>query len=184
MEGSSSAGWILDPTPTWSELLGKDVTLAENITDPHLPCEQVQEIYGQPLPIPIEIGNVVRYVQVVYYILNFMLGVFLNLFVIVLTLHFKRLQNVTFLLGLQVCVGDMINAAIVFSSSAASAFSGRFAFPGLCSILGFVIFFLSLARTYLMTVLVVDRFCTVLCHSGFNDSGLEWSCLCLLVPGC
>ena len=34
------------------------------------------------------IENEVRYIQVVYYILNFMLGVFLTLFVIVLTLHF------------------------------------------------------------------------------------------------
>ena len=189
MEGSESGDWIIGTTvniQTLSEVTGNNRTLIENVTDPHLPCEQIKEVFGQPLPIPVSVENVLRYIQVLYYILNFVLGVFLNLFIIVLTLSFKRLQNVTFLLGLQVCVNDMINATISFPLIAANVISGRFVFPGLCSVFGFAVFFLGLARTYLMFVLVLAMidFALSSCHSGINDTGLEWFYLCLLVPGC
>ena len=90
-----------------------------------------------------------------------MLGVLINLFVIVLTLRFKQLRNVTFLLGFQVCIGDMLNGAITLPTTATNAIADRFVFIGLCSVLGFATFFLGHARTYLMFVLVLDRFCTV-----------------------
>lgn len=161
MEGSGSASWTFVNAQTWIEVMGNDATLMENITDSHLPCEQIQEVFGQPLPIPISIENVLRYIQALYYVFNLVLGVFLNLFVIVLTLRFKRLQNVTFLLGFQVCVGDMLNSVITLPTSAANAIAGRFVLTGLCSLFGFGQFFLSLTRTYLMFVLVFDRFCTI-----------------------
>ena len=136
-------------------------TSTENVTDTQLTCEQIQEQFGQPLPIPINIQAILRCVQAVYYIINLVLGVFINLFVIVLTLRFKKLQNITFLLGLQVCFGDMLNGAIILPATAANAIAGQFLFPGLCSVFGFAIFFLGHARTYLMLVLVLDRFCNV-----------------------
>ena len=102
------------------------------------------------------------HVQAIYYSIYFILGVLLNHFVTVLILCYRKLQTVTFSLTLQVCVGDMINSAIVFLTSAANATVGHYVFTGLCSIFGFVAFFLGLARFYLMFVLVLDRFCTVL----------------------
>ena len=173
MKGSGSASWIYDTlistnVHTLSEEIGNDTTMIENIMDPHLTCEQIQEVFGQPLPIPVNTQNVLRYVQAIYYIFNLVFGVSLNLFMIVLTLCFKKLQNVTFILGLQVCVGNMINAAISFPSSATNAIGGHFVFTGLCSMFGFVVFFLSLARTYLMFVLVLDRFCTVFMPFWFH----------------
>ena len=127
----------------------------------NLTCEELQVEFGSPLPLPIHVANVLRYVQAVYYFIYFLLGVFLNLLVTVLILRYKKLQTVTYTLALQVCVGDMINSAIVFPTSAVNAIVGHFVFTGLCSIFGFVAFFLGLARFYLMFVLVLDRFCTV-----------------------
>ncbi len=124
-------------------------------------CEQIQEVYGQPVSIEVNIQNVLRYVQALYYIINLFLGVFINLFVIVLALRFKKLQNITFLLGLQVCISDMLNGAIFLPTSATNAIADRFVFTGLCSVFGFALFFLGHARTYLMLVLVLDRFSTV-----------------------
>ena len=103
-----------------------------------------------------------RYIQALCYnIINLCFGLFINLFVIVLTLHFKKLQNITFLLGLQVCISDMLNGAIFLPTSATNAIADCFVFTGLCSVFGFALFFLGHARTYLMFVLVLDRFFTV-----------------------
>ena len=140
----------------------------ENITNlmsvdvaTNLSCEELQEEFGSPLPLPIHVANVVRYIQAVFYIIYFLLGVPLNLFVTLLILRYKKLQTVTFTLALQVCIGDMINAAIVFPTSAVNAIAGRYVFTGLCSTFGFLTFFLGLARFYLMFVFVLDRFCTI-----------------------
>ena len=106
-------------------------------------------------------ANAIRYIQVAYYLICLPFGVLLNLFVTVTILHNKKLQNVTFALALQVCAGDMIDAAIVFPTSAASAIADRFVFIGFCTTIGFAVFFLRLVRIYLMLVLVLDRFCSV-----------------------
>ena len=94
MEGSEAASWRYDTlistnVHTLSEEIGNDTTMIENIMDPHLTCEQIQEVFGQPLPIPVNIENVLRYIQAIYYIFNLVFGVSLNLFMIVLTLYFK-----------------------------------------------------------------------------------------------
>ena len=139
---------------SFNDLMSKDVTT-------NLSCEELQEEFGSPLPLPIHVANVLQYVQAVFYIIFFLFGVPLNLFVTVLILRYKKLQTVTFALALQVCAGDMINAAIIFPTSTVNAIAGRYVFTGLCSTFGFLTFFLSLARTYLMFVFVLDRFCTV-----------------------
>ena len=126
-----------------------------------LTCEELQVEFGSPLPLPLNVATVLRYVQAVYYLIYFILGVLLNVFVTVLILRYKKLRNVTFILALQVCVGDMINSAIVFPTSAVNAVVGHYVFTGLCSTFGFIAFFLGIARFYLMFVLVLDRFCTV-----------------------
>lgn len=166
MEGSSSSNWIFDTImnaqiSSDSEVMSINTTLIENATDTYLTCEQIQEVYGQPLPIEVSVENVLRYVQALYYIINLVLGVLFNLFVMVLTLRFKKLQNITFLLGFQVCFGDMLNGVITLPATAINAIAGRFVFTGFCSVFGFALFFLGHARTYLMFVLVLDRFFTV-----------------------
>ena len=160
MDGSGSSNWTFSDmyVQTSSEMLGIST---ENVSGIQLTCEEIQEQFGQLLPIPVNVETVLRYIQAVYYINNFVFGVLLNLLVIVLTLRFKKLQNVTFLLGVQVCIGMMLNGTIFLPTAAANAIAGRFVFTGLCSLFGFALFFLGHARTYLMFVLVFDRFCTV-----------------------
>ena len=111
--------------------------------------------------LSIDIANVLRYIQIVYYISSFPFGVFLNLFVALLILCSKRLQSITFLLALQVSAGDLVNASIIFPTSAANAIVNPYVFTGLCATIGFIIFYLRIARICLMFALVLDRFCAV-----------------------
>ena len=126
-----------------------------------LTCEQRQYEFGFPLPLDTNVANVLRYIQVAYYFISFPFGFFLNLLVTGLIVHNKKLQNTTFILALQVCAGDMINAAIVYPTSAANAIADRYVFTGFCTTIGFFLFFLRIVRIYLMLVLVLDRFCSV-----------------------
>ena len=126
-----------------------------------LTCEQRQYEFGFPLPLATNVANVLRYMQVAYYLISFPFGFFLNLLVTVLIVHSKKLQNATFILALQVCAGDMINAAIVYPTSAANAIADHYVFTGFCTTIGFFLFFLRIVRIYLMLVLVLDRFCSV-----------------------
>ena len=154
-------------TQGWSGMVSSFTTLLpENDTTPTdleaaLTCAQRQYEFGSPLPIPTNVANVLRYIQVAYYVICLPFGVLLNLFVTVIILRNKNLQNITFILALQVCVGDMINAAIVFPTSAANAIADRYVFTGFCTTIGFAVFYLRIVRIYLMLVLVLDRFCSV-----------------------
>ena len=154
MEESGSASWIFDTASAWSEVMGNDTTLIENVTVSHL---QMQEVFGQPLPIPESVENVLRRIQALYYIFNLVLGVFLNLLVIVLTFTLKGYKTLHSCL-----VFRCVLVTCTLPTSAANAIAGRFVLTGLCSLFGFGQFFLGLARTYLMFVLVFDRFCTVI----------------------
>ena len=165
MDGSGN--WTIDIqfTESESEMMSNFTSIAftENgtIYELNLTCEQIQEEVGMPLQLPMDAANVLRYIQGAYYIASFPIGVFLNLFVILLISYFKSLQNITYILALQVSVGDLLNAVTFFPTSAANAIAGRYVFTGLCSTIGFILFYLSLVRIYLMFVLVLDRFCTV-----------------------
>jgi hypothetical protein len=166
MEGSGSGNWTLNATysiQTLSEMnsIRNDITSTHNVTDIQLTCEEITGQFGESLLIPLNVETALRYIQAVYYIIIFVVGVSINVFVVALSLCFKKLQNVTFLLGLQVCVGDMLNAVITLPSSTANAIANRFVFTGSCSVFGLALFSLGLARTYLMFVLVLDRFCNV-----------------------
>ena len=138
-----------------------NATFTGNETVIELSCQERQVEFGFPLPISDTAAITLRYIQVIYYLVSFPLGVFLNLFVVLLILRFKKLQNVTFILAVQVSVGDLINAAIVYPTSAANAIADRYVFTGLCTTIGFVVFYLRIVRIYLMFVLVLDRFLTV-----------------------
>ena len=177
MAGSGS-GLLEDfmSTTGWSEMMGSNTTtLIENFTSMmdnytastamadqvQLTCEQRQMEFGFPLPLAPNIAVVLRYMQITFYFVCLPFGVFLNLFVTVLILQNKKLQNVPFFLALQVCAGDLFNAAIIFPTSAANAIADRYVFTGFCTTIGFAVFYLRIVRIYLMLVLVLDRFCNV-----------------------
>ena len=134
---------------------GMEMLLEDNETS--VTCEQ-NLVEGFPFPAPVTTANIVRYIQIVYYIATFPIGVLLNTFVIFIILRFKQLHSVTFYLALQITITNLVNAVIIFPSSAANAIANRFIFTGLCPILGFIITFLRLARNAQMFVLVADRF--------------------------
>ena len=167
MDGSGSGTVDFMSTQGWSGMISNYTTLLlENDTtstaaQASLTCEQQQYEFGFSLPLASNVANVLRYMQVAYYLICFPFGFFLNLFVTVLIVRNKKLHNVTFILALQVCVGDMINAAIVFPTSAANAIADRYVFTGFCTTIGFALFYLRIVRIYLMLVLVLDRFCSV-----------------------
>ena len=75
-----------------AQTLSNDTILIEIATDTNLTCEQIQEVYGQPLSIEVNVENVLRYVQALYYIINLCFGVFVNLFVIVRLLFALRIS--------------------------------------------------------------------------------------------
>ena len=132
-----------------------------------LTCEELQVEFGSPLPLPLNVATVLRYVQAVYYLIYFILGVLLNVFVTVLILRYKKLRNVTFILALQVCVGDMINSAIVFPTSAVNAVVGHYVFTGLCSNFRFYRF--------------LPRYCKILPHVCASSRSFLHCFLALLV---
>ena len=133
----------------------------DNETALGITCEQRQMDFGSPLALTLYTANVLRYMQITYYIICFPFGVSLNVFALLLILRFKRLQNVTFALAFQVSSSDLINATLIFPTSAANAISDRYVFTGLCTAIGIAVFHLRIARIYLMFVLALDRFLTV-----------------------
>ena len=163
-----SVSEVMEGLGTWSPhvLAGNgskedNLTIADNVTSPNLTCQEIQTEVGVPLQLSASVAGILRYSQIVYFIAILLFGVLMNAFVIVLVARFKRLKNATFYLALQVIVVDLINALIIFPSSAANAAAKRNVFIPLCSTLGFVILFLQATRTFIMFVLVVDRFCSV-----------------------
>lgn len=136
-------------------------SMDDNETMLGITCERRQTEFGSPLSLTLYTANVLRYIQIAYYIICFPLGVSLNAFILLLILRFKRLQNVTFVLAFQVSSSDLINATLIFPTSAANAITDRYVFTGLCTAIGIVVFHLRIARIYLMFVLALDRFLTV-----------------------
>ena len=157
----------MDGSGTWPQYLlagsgsKEDVSIADNGTSLALTCQQIKNEVGIPLPLSAAVVDGLRYSQIFYYIVGLLFGVLMNSLVIVVVVRFKRLKTATFYLALQVIIVDLINALIIFPSSAANAIAKRNIFTKLCSVLGFAVFFLRAIRTIIMSVLVVDRFCSV-----------------------
>ena len=125
---------------------------------PGLVCNQEQ---GFPLAVSMTTANVLRYIQILYYLVCLIIASLLNAFVIFIIARYQRLQTTTFYLALQLVITDSVNAIIYFPVSASNAIADRFIFSGSCVLLGFLITFLFVARNFLMLVLVVDRFCLI-----------------------
>ena len=139
---------------------GHDYTSEGNSSSP-LSCLEIQHEVGIPLHLSATVADILRYSQIVYFLITLPLGVFMNTLVIILVAKFKKLKTATFYLALQVILVDLLNAAILLTSSTANAITKRNLFSHYCSILGVVVFFLRSVRTFIMTVLVIDRFCSV-----------------------
>ena len=125
-----------------------------------LTCQQRQEL-GAPLPLPMTTAEALRYIQIIYYTINFPIALFLNAFVVYLIARYKTLHKITFYLALQITIVDLANAIVVYPTTLANLIAAEFVFTGLCSTLGVFFVFLRTARNLFMMVLVVDRFCLI-----------------------
>ena len=160
----SEFGWTLsiNTTSILDELMN-----ATNSTSARLTCHEVQ-VKGLPLPLSPMTANVIRSLQIIYYITSFVVGMVLNTFLISIMATNKRLKNVTHWYATQIIVLDLANALVIFPTSAVNAIVNSFPFTGLCSILGSVATFLPICRSLLMAMLVMDRFCMVFMPFRYN----------------
>ena len=140
-------------------------TTVMNMT--RLSCEEAQK-NGLPLPLHPTTASVIRYLQITYFIVSFLIGLFLNTLLVVLVARYKKLQNLTFALPLQIVTIDAAHTIIIYPTATASAIIGRLPLTSLCSTLGFFLTFLRLSRGLLMSMLVFDRFCTVYMPFWYN----------------
>ena len=137
-----------------------------NVTD-NSTCHDIQ-VNGQSLPLSPTAAAIMRSLLIIYYIGSFVLGLFLNGSLILILTRNRKLRNVTFSFALQIVIVDFAHALVIYPTSAVNAIVGHFAFTGLCSTLGLVVTFLRIARSCLMAMLVIDRFCTVFSPFWYN----------------
>ena len=69
--------------------------------------------------------------QILYYIFCFIVGVFFNLIAILLILCHKKLQNIIFMLALQLLISDLLSASVIFPTSTANAVANHNLFTDL-----------------------------------------------------
>ena len=100
MQGSGLSNWTLNfdilkninQNVSVPGMMDNSTMLMDNIIYIELNCKQTQEEFGPSLQIPVSVENAIRAVQAIYFIINLVLGVLLNLLVIVLTLRFKNFR--------------------------------------------------------------------------------------------
>ena len=132
-----------------------------------LTCQQRLEL-GAPLPLSMTTAEILRYIQIIYYSINFPIAVFLNAFVVYLVARYKALHNITFYLALQITIVDLVNSVTIYPTTLANLIAGRYVFTGLCSVLGVIFAFIRTARNLFLVVLVVDRFCLIFLPFWYN----------------
>ena len=99
--------------------------------------------------------------------------------IILLIVCHKKLQNITFILALQLLISNLLSASVFFSTSTANAVADRYVFIDLCSIFGFVFFFMRNVRIYLMSALVADRFSSILMSFWYQRNRVRVVCIAL-----
>lgn len=114
------------------------------------------------LPYSSALLTALRIVQATYYIVLFLLGSVLNLLIIVLVGKFKSLQTLSFAVALQIVVLNLYRSVLFLVSALPNIVADRPIFSGyLCVFNGFLLYSAALVRTFLMIVLVIDRFMSI-----------------------
>lgn len=138
---------------------GDNASLAYNDTDTCAERSIDNTMLAFPYPIPLAIS--VRVIFLIYCTVLMVLSTLLNLLVIVLVGHHKRLQTTSFLLGLQVTVLDLA-CSILLAFRIITAIASGWVFGNhVCVITGYLHYLMEFTRVELMMVLVADRFFTV-----------------------
>ena len=121
-----------------------------------------QNIQGPVLlPFSQTAAIVVRVIQALHSFLILIFGILLNSMVLFIVGRFKKLQTPSFSIGFQVVVLDLQLALIqIFILTSIIAGSWPFG-EALCAVVGLIVQLTGLTRTFLMLVLVVDRFLSI-----------------------
>ena len=103
-----------------------------------------------------------RSIQIIYNLLLILFGLPLNSMVIYLVWKFKRLQNLSFIVALQVMVVNLVNLTFRIVPVLITTTTKEWLFgEHMCAIFGVISLITILSRTMLMFVLILDRFLTV-----------------------
>ena len=160
----SGFGWPSSTNINTTSILDDVMNATDNNT-----CHDIQ-VKGQPLPLSPTAAAVMRSLLTIYYIGSFVLGLFLNGSLTLIITRNRKLRNITFSFALQIVIVDFAHALVIYPTSAVNAIIGHFAFTGMCPTLGLIITFLRIARSCLMAMLVIDRFCTVFSPFWYNGN--------------
>ena len=105
---------------------------------------------------------ILRSIQIIYNLLLILFGLPLNSMVICLIWKFKKLQNLSFIIALQVMVVNLVNLTFRIVPVLITTTTEKWLFgEHMCAILGCISLITIISRTMLMLVLVIDRFLTV-----------------------
>ena len=156
------SGWTLDDGSGQYDYSGSTMdAFFDNTTVRFLTCQQRRDL-GNPLPLSVTIADALRYIQVIYYMICYPTALVLNAFVIFIIARFRKLQNTTFYLAVQIIIANLANITVYYPYSTANAIANGDISPALCPAMGFITSFLLSARHLLMFVLVADRLCLIL----------------------
>ena len=110
---------------------------------------------------PAYIDTIVKYYQMVNFLIVFFLGVFLNIFVLILLLKFKKLRTLSFALALQIVFIDLVNS-LLFATDLISNIANQWLFGEyICVLVGLLHSLAYIIRIVLMLVFVIDRYLTI-----------------------
>ena len=165
----SIPGWIFSTNTITSMLADELMNFTNSSISAEPTCHEIQ-VKGLPLPLSPTTADIMRSLQIIYYIASFLLGMALNTFLISIMATNKKLKQVTYWYAGQITVLDLLNAMVIFPTSAVNAIANSFPFTGLCSVLGLMATFLPICKSLLMATLVVDRFCTVYMPFWYNNN--------------
>ena len=138
--------------------LTNDTAKIENST---LTCAERSLREQEPITDP-SVLLATRIIQAAFYIPYLVCGLFLNSKVIFLVAKYKKLQNLSFAIAVQVAVLDMILCVTLAVVTVSNAMAERWVFGAhMCSIVGVIFLSFSILRTFLMFIFVIDRFLSV-----------------------
>ena len=152
-----SGDWLDD---LWD--MGESGSAYTNITEvDNLTCA-ASNIQGPvELPYSLTFSVTLRSVQAIFNSLLVFAGVLLNGMVIVLVAKYKKLQTHSIVISLQVVALDLLLSLYILLS-VVNSIANRWLFGEyMCALTGMFGFIITLARTFLMFVFVIDRYLSV-----------------------
>ncbi len=133
--------------------------LLEDNTTLSCAASSLQANHTSPFPPDVDIA--VRSVQVLFDIFRTILGIFLNGLVIFIVAKFKKLQNVSFSIAVQIALANVF-LTISYCLVTINLIAGRWILGlNLCIIIGFVLLTFFYLRNSLILVFALDRFASV-----------------------